>query len=84
MSFDDTAASAEAIDDNTIVVRLEPLLGEADIIVPPDDYLLAVQALGSEHNVLMIADKIQSSWPAPAIFLCVTPWGRSIDSLSAW
>lgn len=58
--FGDAVALAQAIDDNTVAVLLEPIQGEAGIIVPPDDYLPAVRALCSEHNVLMIADEIQS------------------------
>jgi ornithine--oxo-acid transaminase len=58
--FGDSAALAQAIDENTVAVLLEPIQGEAGIIVPPDDYLPAVRALCSEHNVLMIADEIQS------------------------
>ncbi len=58
--FGDAAAAAQAIDDNTVAVLLEPIQGEAGIIVPPDDYLPAVRALCSEHDVLMIADEIQS------------------------
>lgn len=58
--FGDAATLAQAIDDNTVAVLLEPIQGEAGIIVPPDDYLPAVRALCSEHNVLMIADEIQS------------------------
>lgn len=58
--FGDATAVAQAIDDNTVAVLLEPIQGEAGIIIPPDDYLPAVRALCSEHNVLMIADEIQS------------------------
>jgi ornithine--oxo-acid transaminase len=58
--FGDTAALARAIDDDTVAVLLEPIQGEAGIIVPPDDYLPSVRALCSEHNVLLIADEIQS------------------------
>lgn len=58
--FGDADALAQAIDDNTVAVLLEPIQGEAGIVVPPDDYLPAVRALCSEHNVLMIADEIQS------------------------
>lgn len=58
--FGDAAALARAIDDDTIAVLLEPIQGEAGIVVPPDDYLPTVRALCSEHHVLMIADEIQS------------------------
>jgi ornithine--oxo-acid transaminase len=58
--FGDAAAIARAIDDDTVAVLLEPIQGEAGVIVPPDNYLPTVRALCSEHNVLMIADEIQS------------------------
>ena len=58
--FGDSAAIARSIDDDTVAVLLEPIQGEAGIIVPPDDYLPTVRALCSEHDVLMIADEIQS------------------------
>ena len=37
--FGDAEALANAIDDNTVAVLIEPIQGEAGIIVPPDDYL---------------------------------------------
>jgi ornithine--oxo-acid transaminase len=58
--FGDTAALARAIDDDTVAVLLEPIQGEAGIIVPPDEYLPAVRALCTQRNVLLIADEIQS------------------------
>lgn len=58
--FGDAAAMADAIDENTVAVLLEPIQGEAGIIVPPDDYLPRVRALCTDRNVLMIADEIQS------------------------
>ncbi|KAK8942953.1 hypothetical protein KSP39_PZI009104 [Platanthera zijinensis] len=38
----------------------EPIQGEAGVIVPPDGYLKAVRDLCSKHNILMIADEIQT------------------------
>ena len=49
-----------AIDETTVAVLLEPVQGEAGIIVPPEDYLPAVRRICDEHRVLMIADEIQS------------------------
>ena len=43
--FGDADALAAAIDDDTVAVLLEPIQGEAGIIVPPDDYLPRVRAL---------------------------------------
>jgi ornithine aminotransferase len=58
--FGDADAMAAAIDDHTVAVLIEPIQGEAGIIVPPDDYLPRVRTLCTERNVLMIADEIQS------------------------
>ena len=58
--FGDADALADAIDNDTVAVLLEPIQGEAGIIVPPDDYLPRVHALCTERNVLMVADEIQS------------------------
>ncbi|WP_304654315.1 ornithine--oxo-acid transaminase [Mycobacterium sp. PSTR-4-N] len=58
--FGDADALAAAIDDHTVAVLLEPIQGEAGIIVPPDGYLPQVRALCTERGVLFIADEIQS------------------------
>jgi ornithine--oxo-acid transaminase len=58
--YGDAAAVEAAIDDNTVAVLLEPIQGEAGVLVPPPDYLPAVRDLCTARNVLMIADEIQS------------------------
>lgn len=58
--YGDVAAIAAAIDENTVAVLLEPIQGEAGIIVPPADYLPAVRSICTDRNVLFIADEIQS------------------------
>lgn len=60
VAFGDADALAAAIDENTVAVLLEPIQGEAGIVVPPRDFLPRVRALCTERNVLMIADEIQS------------------------
>lgn len=58
--FGDADALAAAIDDTVVAVLLEPIQGEAGIIVPPEGYLAQVRAITKDKNVLMIADEIQS------------------------
>ncbi len=59
--FGDIEALGEALADPDVVAFLfEPIQGEAGVIVPHDGYLRAVRELCSKHNVLMIADEIQS------------------------
>ncbi|WP_333892418.1 ornithine--oxo-acid transaminase [Mycolicibacterium gadium] len=60
VAFGDADALAAAIDENTVAVLLEPIQGEAGIVVPPRDFLPRVRALCTERNVLMIADEIQA------------------------
>ena len=47
-------------DPNIVSIMLEPIQGEAGIIIPDDGYLGKVKELCSEHNVLMIADEVQT------------------------
>ena len=58
--YGDAAALEAAIDENTVAVLLEPIQGEAGILIPPADYLPAVRQVTAAHNVLMVADEIQS------------------------
>ncbi len=50
----------ELITPNTAAFLVEPVQGEAGIIVPPDGYLKACEALCRKHNVLLIADEVQT------------------------
>ncbi|ARF57052.1 ornithine--oxo-acid transaminase [Streptomyces gilvosporeus] len=58
--YGDLAALEAAIDDDTVAVLLEPIQGEAGVLVPPPGYLPGVQELTRSRNVLFIADEIQS------------------------
>ncbi|MDF2707640.1 MAG: ornithine--oxo-acid transaminase [Nonomuraea muscovyensis] len=60
VKYGSTEAIREAIDANTVAVLIEPIQGEAGVLVPPDGYLTQVRELCTEQNVLMIADEIQS------------------------
>ncbi len=58
--FGDLDALDAAIGPNTVAVLIEPIQGEAGVILPPEGYLRAVRDLTRSRNVLMIADEIQS------------------------
>ncbi|RCS58902.1 ornithine--oxo-acid transaminase [Microbacterium sp. JB110] len=58
--FGDIDALTEAIDDDTVAVLIEPIQGEAGVIVPPEGFLRRVREVTSAHNVLFVADEIQS------------------------
>jgi ornithine--oxo-acid transaminase len=58
--YGDLAAMEAAMDEHTVAILVRPIHGEAGVITPPADYLPGVRALADRHNVLMIADEIQS------------------------
>ena len=58
--YGDVAALEAAIDDDTVGFLVEPIQGEAGIIVPGEGYLAAARRICTERNVLFIADEIQS------------------------
>jgi ornithine--oxo-acid transaminase len=58
--YGDLPALAAAVDDTTVAVLIEPIQGEAGVLVPPPDYLPGVRTLCTERDVLFVADEIQS------------------------
>ena len=58
--YGDAAALRAAITPDTCAFLVEPIQGEAGIILPPDGYLMQVEAICRAHNVLFICDEIQS------------------------
>ena len=60
VEYGDIRALEAAINENTAAFLVEPIQGEGGIIVPPQGYLKAAEQLCREHNVLLIADEIQT------------------------
>jgi ornithine--oxo-acid transaminase len=58
--YGDSDALERALDDDTVGFLVEPVQGEAGVVVPPDGYLQRARDLCTERNVLFIADEIQS------------------------
>jgi ornithine--oxo-acid transaminase len=58
--FGDLGAIERAITPDTVAVLMEPIQGEAGIIVPPAGWLAGLRRLCDAHNVLMILDEVQS------------------------
>ncbi|MEU4806456.1 ornithine--oxo-acid transaminase [Actinosynnema sp. NPDC023587] len=60
VKYGDLDAVRDAIGPRTAAVLIEPVQGEAGVVVPPAGYLAGIRALCDEHDVLFIADEIQS------------------------
>ena len=62
LPYDDLGALDAALtaDPNVAAFMLEPIQGEAGVVVPSDGYLRGVRELCTKHNVLMIADEVQT------------------------
>ncbi|MBC8099642.1 MAG: ornithine--oxo-acid transaminase [Armatimonadetes bacterium] len=58
--YGDADALAAAMTPNTVAFFIEPIQGEAGVVMPPDGYLRRARELCTQHNVLLMADEIQS------------------------
>lgn len=58
--YGNAAALRDAITHNTVAFLVEPIQGEAGVIIPPDGYLKEARKITRDNNVLLIADEIQT------------------------
>jgi ornithine--oxo-acid transaminase len=69
--YGDAAAIEAAITPNTAAVLVEPIQGEAGVIVPPAGYMKAVREITARNNVLLIADEVQTGLGRTGLPFCV-------------
>ena len=55
---------------NIAAIMLEPIQGEAGVVVPDDGYLAGVHRLCKKHNILLIADEVQTGLGRTGKMLC--------------
>ena len=58
--FGDASAMANAVNSQTVAIMVEPVQGEAGVIVPPEGYLQALRDIADAAGVLLIADEVQT------------------------
>lgn len=58
--FGDAAAARAAVTADTVAILVEPIQGEAGVRVPPDGFLRELRSICDKHNLLLIADEIQT------------------------
>ncbi|MFF2993089.1 ornithine--oxo-acid transaminase [Streptomyces sp. NPDC057950] len=79
--YNDLAALEAAVDETTAAVLLEPIQGEAGVVIPDDGYLAGVRELTSRANCLFVADEIQSGLGRTGTTLAVDHEGVVPDML---
>jgi len=79
--FGDAQALRAAITSHTCAVLIEPIQGEGGVIVPPAGYLTEVRRLCDVHNIMMIADEIQTGLGRTGDVLAVNHEGVRPDGL---
>lgn len=72
--FGDLAAVADAVDDTTVAVLLEPVQGEAGVVVPPDDYWPGLRELTTRQDIALVADEVQSGLGRTGTTLACELW----------
>lgn len=58
--YGDAEAVARLITPNTAAIMVEPIQGEAGVVMPPEGFLRSLRRIADENNVLLIADEIQT------------------------
>jgi len=60
LPYGDADAVAAAMNPNVAAILVEPIQGEAGIVVPPEGFLARLREIADEHNALLVTDEIQS------------------------
>ncbi len=77
--FGDLKAVADAVDDTTVAVLMEPVQGEAGVVVPPDEFWPGLRELTAEKNIALVADEVQSGLGRTGTTLACELWGVQPD-----
>lgn len=72
--FGDAQAVADAIDETTVAVLMEPIQGEAGVVVPPPGFWASLRGVCDDAGILLIADEIQSGLGRTGTTLACDLW----------
>ncbi len=81
VAYGDPAAAAAAITQNTVAMLVEPIQGEAGVLIPPPDFLPGLRKLCDQHKVLLICDEIQAGLGRAGAMLAHTESGVRADAV---
>jgi len=62
VSYGDAGAVERMIDDDTVAVIVEPIQGEAGVVIPPDGYLASLRSICDAAGILLVFDEIQTGF----------------------
>lgn len=79
--YGDAQALEAAITPNTAAVLIEPIQGEAGVLIPPDGYLRAVREITTRHKVLFLDDEIQTGLGRTGKFFAIDHEGVRADAV---
>ena len=80
--YGDAEALAAAVTDETAAIVIEPIQGEAGVVVPPDGFLAAARAVADEHGALLWFDEVQSGMGRTGRWLASQAAGVTPDVLT--
>ena len=79
--FGDLGAAEAAFGPNTVGVLVEPIQGEAGVVIPPDGFLAGLRKLCDQHQALLLCDEIQSGLGRSGALLAHTRDGVRADGV---
>ncbi len=79
--FGDAEALERAITPNTVAFLVEPIQGEAGVVVPPEGYLKRAREICTNNNVLLITDEVQTGLGRTGKMFCFEYEGIRPDVL---
>ncbi|MFX0113378.1 MAG: ornithine--oxo-acid transaminase [Candidatus Hodarchaeota archaeon] len=68
--YNDIAALEEAISPNTVAFLVEPIQGEAGVLIPSEGFLKKIREICSKNNILLILDEIQTGFGRTGKMFC--------------
>lgn len=80
--FDDLDAASRAITDDTAAVIVEPVQGEAGVVIPSDDFLPGLRQLCDERGALLICDEVQGGMGRSGEWFSCQNWDVTPDIIT--
>lgn len=82
VEYGDADALAAAVTDRTAAILIEPLQGEAGVVVPPTDFLVEARAIADRHGALLWLDEVQTGMGRTGAWFAHTASGVKPDIIT--